>query len=71
MGEGFDESNLHYMRQFYRAFPIWNAVRSELSWTHYRILSRVENPLPAPRIWKCRKRNVDLQSTIEYPSYFA
>lgn len=32
------------MRAFFMAFPIWNAVRTELSWTHYRIISRVENP---------------------------
>ncbi len=41
-GKGFDDRNLAYMRQFYRAFPNMNAVRSELSWTHYRILMRVE-----------------------------
>lgn len=41
-GKGFDERNLRYMRGFFEAFPIWNAVRSELSWTHYRILLRVE-----------------------------
>jgi predicted nuclease of restriction endonuclease-like (RecB) superfamily len=42
-GKGFDERNLNNIRAFYLAFPIWNAVRTELSWTHYRILSRVEN----------------------------
>ena len=26
------------MRSFYLSFPIWNAVRSELGWTHYRSL---------------------------------
>ena len=31
------------MRQFYREFPNWNAVRSKLSWTHYRILLKVDN----------------------------
>ena len=31
------------MRQFYREFSKWNAVRSELSWTHYRILLKIEN----------------------------
>jgi predicted nuclease of restriction endonuclease-like (RecB) superfamily len=41
-GKGFDERNLNNIRAFYRAFPIWNAVRSELSWTHYRIISRLE-----------------------------
>ncbi len=40
-GSGFDERNLNNMRAFYLAFPIWNAVRTELSWTHYRIISRV------------------------------
>ncbi len=44
-GEGYNERNLRYMRSFFQCFPIWNAVRSELTWTHYRILSRVENPL--------------------------
>ena len=29
------------MRQFYVTFPIRNALRSELSWTHYRLLLRV------------------------------
>lgn len=42
-GEGFQARNLRFMREFYRAFPNWNAVRSELSWTHYRLLSRVAN----------------------------
>ena len=32
-GKGFDESNLRNMRSFYRAFPIWDAMRHELSWT--------------------------------------
>lgn len=42
-GSGFDERNLNNMRAFYIAFPIWNAVSSKLTWTHYRILSRIEN----------------------------
>ncbi|MBP3689735.1 MAG: hypothetical protein J6I74_00265 [Schwartzia sp.] len=29
------------MRLFYEAFPIVNALRSQLSWTHYRMLMRV------------------------------
>jgi predicted nuclease of restriction endonuclease-like (RecB) superfamily len=43
-GRGFDVRNLRYMRSFYKAYPNWNAVRSELSWTHYRSLVRVDNP---------------------------
>ena len=42
-GKGFDERNLRHMRAFYAAFPIWNALRTELSWTHYRTLLRVED----------------------------
>ncbi len=42
-GKGFDERNLRNMRLFYITFPIWNAVRTELSWTHYRSLLRLEN----------------------------
>ncbi len=42
-GKGFNERNLNNMRAFFFAFPIWNAVRTELSWTHYRIISRIEN----------------------------
>ncbi len=42
-GSGFDERNLRNMRLFYTRFPNWNALRSELTWTHYRLLSKVEN----------------------------
>ena len=40
-GKGFDDRNLRNMRAFYLSFPIWNAVRTELSWTHYRLMLRV------------------------------
>ncbi|HCM35422.1 PDDEXK nuclease domain-containing protein [Chryseobacterium sp.] len=43
-GKGFNERNLNNMRAFFSSFPIWNAVRTELSWTHYRIISRIDNP---------------------------
>jgi predicted nuclease of restriction endonuclease-like (RecB) superfamily len=48
-GGGFDASNLRYMRLFYRAFPNCDALRHELSWTHYRLLLRVEDT--AARTW--------------------
>ena len=32
------------MRNFYLAYPKVNALRSELSWTHYRLLLQVEKP---------------------------
>jgi predicted nuclease of restriction endonuclease-like (RecB) superfamily len=43
-GKGFDESNLRNIRQFYLTYPKCDALRHELSWTHYRILMRVEKP---------------------------
>ena len=42
-GKGFTVANLKNMRQFYSTFPNGYALRSELSWTHYRLLMRVEN----------------------------
>lgn len=42
-GKGFDASNLRYMRLFYKAFPMCDALRHELSWTHYRTLLRVSS----------------------------
>lgn len=43
-GKGFDASNLRNMRMFYLSFPKCDALRHELSWTHYRALIRVSNP---------------------------
>ena len=43
-GKGFDVTNLRRMRSLYLTFPIRDALRLELSWTHYRILIRIENP---------------------------
>lgn len=41
-GKGFDKTNVWNMRKFYRTFPNIDALRQELSWTHYRLLMRVE-----------------------------
>ncbi|MBU0571223.1 MAG: DUF1016 family protein [Candidatus Omnitrophica bacterium] len=43
-GKGFDFTNLTNIRKFYLAYPILDAVRQELSWTHYRILMCVDKP---------------------------
>jgi predicted nuclease of restriction endonuclease-like (RecB) superfamily len=48
-GKGFDVSNLRHMRGFFLAFPIHDALRRELSWTHYRTLLRVEGE--KARLW--------------------
>ncbi len=42
-GKGFNTTNLWYMRQFYQNFENFHALRGELSWTHYRLLLKVEN----------------------------
>lgn len=56
-GKGFSAQNLWNMRQFYQKFSsmrrelqveegveILSALRRELSWTHYKVLLRVERP---------------------------
>ncbi|MEX1003114.1 MAG: PDDEXK nuclease domain-containing protein [Crocinitomicaceae bacterium] len=42
-GKSFDARELRRIRQFYLCFPIRDTVRPELSWSHYRLLIRVEN----------------------------
>ncbi|QAA31313.1 PDDEXK nuclease domain-containing protein [Clostridium manihotivorum] len=42
-GKGFTVSNLKNIRQFYLVFNNSYALRSELSWTHYRLLMRIGN----------------------------
>jgi predicted nuclease of restriction endonuclease-like (RecB) superfamily len=42
-GKGFTIANLRNMRQFYLTFQNRYALRSELSWTHYRLLMRIDN----------------------------
>jgi len=109
-GRGFDARNLWYMRRFYNAFPILNALRSqlgatqkvnalrsqlavhhalrgelmpptselrvvlrqELSWTHYRLLLGVEDPVArswymheaADQHWSSRQ--LDRQISVLY-----
>ena len=43
LGKGFDESNLRNIRAFYLSFPIRDTLRHELSWSHYRLLSRLDS----------------------------
>ena len=41
-GKGFNRTNLKYIRQFYLKFQNGHALRDELTWTHYRLLLRIE-----------------------------
>ena len=42
-GSGFGRRQIEIVRQFYRAFPIANDIRSQLNWTQYRKLTRIED----------------------------
>ncbi|MFZ2890374.1 PDDEXK nuclease domain-containing protein [Sulfuricurvum sp.] len=42
-GSGYSYRQLYLFLQFYKAFPIVNALRSQLSWTQYRLLLRIED----------------------------
>ena len=42
-GRGFEERELRKIRQFHLVFPIRDALRPELGWTHYRLVLRVSD----------------------------
>ena len=43
-GSGFSYRQLAFCRQFYRVYPIANALRSQLNWTQYRMLIQINDP---------------------------
>jgi predicted nuclease of restriction endonuclease-like (RecB) superfamily len=69
-GPGYDERELRRMRQFYRCFPIRGTLCPELSWSHYRLLIRVEDPVArtwymqeaASQNWSVRALNRQIHS---------
>ena len=42
-GDGFSPRQLELMRQLYLTFPIANALSSQLTWTHYKLLIRLSD----------------------------
>lgn len=42
-GSGFSYRQLHRYRQFYRMFPIVSTLRTQLSWSHYKLLLSIDN----------------------------
>lgn len=42
-GTGFSARQLERFRQFYRSFPNASALRTEFSWTHYKLMLSIEN----------------------------
>ena len=71
-GKGFDERELRRIRQFYLVFPKWDALRPELTWTHYRLLIRIQNE--QARLWYMNEaaeqtwssRQLDRQISVLY-----
>jgi len=55
-GKGFTITNLKYMRQFYTLYQKSHTLRGELSWSHYRLLLKVD---------KEKAREFYIQETIE------
>ena len=54
-GRGFSKRNLERMRKFYVYFPIATTVSSQLSWSHYLEIIKIEEEL---------KRNFYIKETI-------
>lgn len=42
-GSGFSKRQLELFRQFFRTFPIANTLYSQLGWSQYKLLIRVDN----------------------------
>ena len=53
-GSGFSYRQLAFCRQFYRLYPIANALRSQLNWTQYRLLIQIDDP--------CKREYYELES---------
>jgi len=43
LGRGYSVRQLELMRQFYRTFPNTNAVCSQLNWSQYKLLIRIDD----------------------------
>jgi predicted nuclease of restriction endonuclease-like (RecB) superfamily len=71
-GRAFNERNLQQMRQFSLAYPNANALRSELTWTHYRRLMQLPDPaqrafyerLAATGRWSSRELERQIDSLL-------
>ncbi|UCS94969.1 hypothetical protein KZP23_08145 [Echinicola marina] len=42
-GTGFSARQLERFRQFYRTFPTTSALRTEFTWTHYKLMLSLDN----------------------------
>lgn len=70
LDKNLDERELRKMRQFFFCFPIRDALRPELTWSHYRLLLRIEDPgartyylnEAADQAWRTRQLERNIQS---------
>ena len=69
--QGFDVRELRKIRQFYLEFKNCDAVRHEITWTHYRLLLRVKDETArnwymneaanqTRYSWRCRPNSSDM-----------
>ena len=42
-GSGFSSVSIRRMRRFYKMYPIWSTVSTELSWTHFQEFQYVDD----------------------------
>ncbi|MBV6881039.1 PDDEXK nuclease domain-containing protein [Epilithonimonas ginsengisoli] len=42
-GSGFSYRQLNWYRQFYKTFPIMSALRTQLNWTQYKLLTSIDD----------------------------
>ncbi|MEO7214660.1 DUF1016 N-terminal domain-containing protein [Mucilaginibacter sp.] len=42
-GSGFSKRQIELFRQFYRTFPIANTLYSQLSWSQYKVIIRLDS----------------------------
>ena len=75
VGKKYNERNLRYMRYFYEIFSNikWNAMRSKLSWSHYReVLSLKDKNEIIYYLNECENKNLtqrQLHELIKNDSY--
>ena len=55
-GSGFSYRQLAFCRQFYRLYPIANALRSQLNWTQYRMLIQIKLSWPVSISTTCPRK---------------
>lgn len=63
-GKGFDRTNVSKMGAFYLGYPIVDALRPQLTWTHYRLLMRVRRR--RLRLWR---KYMSVIVTAEYKTF--